>query len=107
MDQFLKSYDTFQEEQPCYQGFFVAAFTQDKFMVKDVKSLNNFDDTQEVWTGFFFQGQQKFYHHHHVSGIYINTFLYNLITLKENSRYFENHYLILSYSVFEIMIKPS
>nr|XP_022299462.1 ubiquitin-like modifier-activating enzyme ATG7 [Crassostrea virginica] len=52
MDQFLTSYDTFQEEQPCYQGFFVAAFSQDKFMVKDVKSLNNFDDTQEVYFGF-------------------------------------------------------
>ena len=60
MDQFLKSYDTFQEEQPCYQGFFVAAFTQDKFMVKDVKSLNNFDDTQEVWTGFFSRVNKSF-----------------------------------------------
>lgn len=60
MDQFLKSYDTFQEEQPCYQGFFVAAFSQDKFMVKDVKSLNNFDNTQQVYMDWnFFPGSTK------------------------------------------------
>lgn len=52
MEQFLQAYDTFQDAHPTYQGFFVAVVSKGNIVIKDVKHMNNFENTQEVYFGF-------------------------------------------------------
>nr|QDA69641.1 ubiquitin-like modifier-activating protein ATG7 [Crassostrea gigas] len=52
MEQFLQAYDTFQDAYPTYQGFFVAVLSKGNIVIEDVKHMNKFENTQEVYFGF-------------------------------------------------------